>query len=86
VTRLSATEVAREFSAVLNRIGAGEEIEVHRNGVPVVQMRPVRSGHLVSADRWRGLMEAVPPPDEDFARDVEVARDRVGLPSGVWPS
>jgi antitoxin (DNA-binding transcriptional repressor) of toxin-antitoxin stability system len=78
--------VAREFSAVLNRIGAGEEIEVHRNGVPVVQMRPVSSGHLVSADRWRGLMEAVPAPDDDFASDVEAGRSKVGPPSGVWPS
>lgn len=42
---MSATEVAREFSAVVNRIGAGEEIEVVRNDVPVVQTRPPSSGH-----------------------------------------
>jgi prevent-host-death family protein len=84
--RLSATEVAREFSAILNRVNSGEEIEVVRNGVPVVQMRPVRSGHLVSAERWRTLMEDVPAPDEDFADDVEAARKRIGPPGYAWPS
>jgi len=86
MTRLSATEVAREFSAVVNRIGAGEEIEVLRNGVPIVHMRPVSSGHLVSADRWRELMGSAPSPDEDFARDVEAGREAVGPPSGAWLS
>ncbi len=84
--RLSATEVAREFSAVVNRIGAGEEIEVVRNGVPVVQMRPASPGRLVSATRWRELMDSAPSPDEGFARDVETGREAIGPPSGVWPS
>jgi len=84
--RLSATKVAREFSSVLNRVGAGEEIEVVRNGVPVVQMRPVRSGRAVSASRWRELMASAPPVDDDFERDVLEARREVGPPSGAWPS
>jgi antitoxin (DNA-binding transcriptional repressor) of toxin-antitoxin stability system len=86
MTRLTATEVAREFSAVVNRVGAGEEIEVLRNGVPVVQMRPAGASHWVSADRWRELMATAPVPDEDFARDVEAARESIGPPSGEWPS
>lgn len=86
MTRLSATEVAREFSAVVNRIGAGEEIEVVRNGVPVVEMRPASSARLVSAAQWRDLMSSAPSPDEDFARDVEAARKDIGPPSGAWPS
>lgn len=86
MTRLSATEVAREFSAVVNRIGAGEEIEVMRNGVPVVQMRAAKRGHLVSAARWRELMDAAPTPDKDFADDVEAGREDIGPPSGAWPS
>lgn len=86
MTRLSATEVAREFSAVVNRVGAGEEIDVVRNGVPVVQMRPVGPGRLVSAARWRELMDSAPRPDEDFAADVEAGRGAFGPPSGAWPS
>jgi antitoxin (DNA-binding transcriptional repressor) of toxin-antitoxin stability system len=86
MTRLTATEVAREFSAVVNRIDAGEEIEVLRNGVPVVQMRPAGSGYLVPAGRWRELMASAPSPDEDFARDVEAGRESIGPPRGAWPS
>jgi antitoxin (DNA-binding transcriptional repressor) of toxin-antitoxin stability system len=86
MTRLSATEVARNFSEVVNRVGAGEEVEVVRNGVPVVQMRAPSTGHLVSAARWRELMDSAPSPDEDFAREVEAGRKAIGSPSGVWPS
>ncbi len=86
MTRLTATEVAREFSAVVNRVGAGEEIEVVRNGVPVVQMRPASLGNLVSADRWRELMAKAPSPDDDFAREVEAGREALDPPSGAWPS
>ncbi|HEX6455449.1 MAG TPA: hypothetical protein VF009_02895 [Solirubrobacterales bacterium] len=86
MTRLTATEVARQFSAVVNRIGAGEEIEVVRNGVPVVEMRPPTAGHLISAARWDELMRSIPSPDDDFARDVEAARKEVGPPPDSWPS
>jgi antitoxin (DNA-binding transcriptional repressor) of toxin-antitoxin stability system len=86
MTRLSATEVAREFSAVVNRIGAGEEIEVVRNGVPVVQMRPISADRTISAARWRELMDSAPEPDDDFAGDVEAGRDAIGPPSGAWLS
>src|SRR5680860_395769 len=44
MTRLSATEVARSFSAIVNRVGAGEEIEVVRNGVPVATGRISTTG------------------------------------------
>jgi prevent-host-death family protein len=86
VTRLSATQVAREFSAVVNRVDAGEEIEVVRNGAPVVEMRPATSARLISAARWDELMRAIPSPDEDFARDVDAARMEVGPPPDSWPS
>jgi len=86
MTRLTATEVAREFSAVINRVDAGEEIEVIRNGVPVVEMRPASAGHLMSASRWDELMDSAPSPDHDFARHVEEARKSIGPPSGAWLS
>jgi len=84
--RLTATQVARDFSAVVNRVGAGEEIEVVRNGVPVVEMRPVRGGRIVSAQSWTDLMDSAPSPDDDFARDVEAARKSIGPPNSAWPS
>lgn len=84
--RLSATEVAREFSAIVNRINSGEEIEVVRNGVPVVEMRPSTARRSISAARWDELIGSLPSPDEDFARDVEAARKEVGPPPESWTS
>jgi antitoxin (DNA-binding transcriptional repressor) of toxin-antitoxin stability system len=86
VIRLTATEVAREFSRVATRVGAGEEVEVVRNGVPILQMRPVQGGRVVSAARWRELMDTAPAVDEGFERDVEAGRDSIGPPSAAWPS
>jgi len=86
MTRLTATEVAREFSDIVSRVGAGEEVEVTRNGVPLVQMRPARSGQTISASRWRELMDTAPGIDDGFERDVESARMDIGPPSGAWPS
>lgn len=86
MTHLNATEVARNFSAVVNRVGAGEEVEVVRNGVAIVQMRPAQRGRTVSAARWRELMDTAPPVDPDFARDVEAGRSEIGPPDAAWPS
>ncbi len=86
MTRLTATEVARKFSSVVSRVDAGEEVEILRNGVPIVQMRPARAGQVVSAARWRELMDNIPPVDEGFERDVESGRESIGPPSGAWPS
>lgn len=82
----SATDIARNFSAMVNRVGAGEEIEIVRNGVAVAELRPAGRRHAVSASRWRELMSSAPRVDDDFARDVEEARARIGPPSGAWPS
>lgn len=86
MVRLTATEVARRFSSIVNRVGAGEEIEVVRNGVPVVEMRPARSGSTLSADRWREMVATAPPVDDEFAAEVAEARASIGPPDGAWPS
>jgi antitoxin (DNA-binding transcriptional repressor) of toxin-antitoxin stability system len=86
MVRLTATEVARDFSRVLNAVDAGEEVEVLRNGAPVAGMRPARTDQRVSATRWRELMDRAPAVDEDFERDVEDARRAVGPPVPKWPS
>ncbi len=86
MTRLTATEVARKFSKIVSMVSAGEEVEVVRNGVPIVQMRPIQGRQVISASRWRELMDSAPPVDEDFEGDVEAAREAVGPPSAAWPS
>jgi prevent-host-death family protein len=86
MTRLTATEVARNFSQVVSRVDAGEEVEVVRNGVPIVQMRPARGRQVVSAERWRELMDGAPAVDENFESDIEAGREDIGPPSAAWPS
>jgi prevent-host-death family protein len=86
MTRLTATEVARSFSRVMNRVGAGEEIEIVRNGAPIAELRPARSPSTITAAQWRELMTDLPPVDDDFARDVEQGRAAFGPPSGAWQS
>ncbi len=83
---LTATEVARRFSQVISRVDAGEEVEVVRNGVPVAQLGPARRPPVVSAARWRELMDSAPAVDEDFERDVEASRETIGPPDSAWPS
>jgi prevent-host-death family protein len=86
MTSLTATEVARKFSQVVSRVSAGEEVEVVRNGVPIVLMRPVGARQVVSAARWRELMDSAPAVDDDFERDVAASRETIGPPDAAWPS
>jgi len=86
MVRLTATEVARGFSRIISRVGAGEEIEIVRNGAPIAELRPPRAPSTITAAQWRELVAALPPVDEDFARDVEESRAALGLPTSAWPS
>lgn len=82
---MTATEVSRSFSDVLNRVADGEEIEVTRGGVPVAAILPSRS-RLISAARFRDLIASAPCPDPGFAGDVRAACELVGVPGDPWPS
>jgi antitoxin (DNA-binding transcriptional repressor) of toxin-antitoxin stability system len=87
MARLTATEVARNFSAIVNRVGTGETVEIVRNGVVVAELRPPSTHAAISADGWRELMTTLPPIDEGFAADVERAReDLPEPPADAWPS
>jgi antitoxin (DNA-binding transcriptional repressor) of toxin-antitoxin stability system len=85
MVRLSATEVARRFSEILNRVAAGEEIEITRAGAPVAVIGPPKA-RVLSAERFRELVRSAPPIDEDFAEDVRTIRRSVGPPEDAWAS
>ena len=85
MARLSATDVARRFSEVLNRVSAGEEIEVTRAGAPVAVIAPPKI-RLASAAQFRELLDSAPPLDPDFADDLRTIRAEVGPPESPWPS
>jgi len=85
VSRMTATEAARSFSDVLNRVAAGEEVEVTRSGAPVAVIGPPKA-RLVSAERFRELIARAPRTDEGFADDLRAAREAAGPPGDPWPS
>ncbi len=69
---MTATEAARRFSEVLDRVSAGEEVEITRSGAPVAVIRPP-DAHLVSAERFRELIATAPPADHGFAGELRAA-------------
>ena len=83
--RLTATEAARSFSELLNRVATGEEIEVTRAGAPVAVIGPAKVP-LLTAERFRKLLADAPPVDDDFADDLRAIRKGVGPPEDSWPS
>ncbi len=85
VAKLTATEAARKFSAVLNRVAAGEEIEIVRNGATVALLGPPRD-RLLSAEAFRELLRSAPPIDEQFGADLRRVRSEAGAPESPWPS
>ena len=82
---MTATEAARSFSELLNRVADGEEIEVTRSGAAVAVIAPPRS-RLISAARFRELIAAAPLPDAEFAEDIRAARQSVRPPEDAWQS
>lgn len=85
MAKLTATEAARNFSDVLNRVAAGEEIEIVRNGATVALLGPPRR-RLLSRDAFRELMTSAPPVDEEFGADLRRVRAEAGAPESPWPS
>lgn len=85
MTRLTATEAARSFSEVLNRVAAGERIEITRAGRPVALFSPPPVAPL-SGEAFDRLMQSLPRPDPDFAEDVRRARRDLPRAEDPWPS
>lgn len=82
---MTATEAARSFSDVLNRVADGEEIELTRSGAPVAVIGPPQA-RLISAERFRELLASAPSPDERFADDLRAIRESAAPVADPWPS
>jgi prevent-host-death family protein len=83
--RLSATDVARNFSDVLNRVAGGEEIEITRNGAAVAVLTPARA-RFIAPERLRELLATAPRVDDGFAATLREIRASVGPAEESWPS
>jgi prevent-host-death family protein len=84
-TRISATEAARRFSDLLNRVRyRGEEFVVERGGEPVCRIVPARPAKPTLADLAR-ILESAPKPDPAYWDAVEDAiRRQPKLPKSLW--
>jgi prevent-host-death family protein len=85
MARLSATDTARNFSTILNRVADGEVIEITRNGTTIAVIGPPKT-RLLSPERLRELLVSAPPVDDDFARELREIRSRVGPAESSWLS
>lgn len=85
MVRMTATEVSRNFSSAINRVDAGEEIEIVRNGKAIAELRRPTRPTGIPGSALRELIEDLPPLDEAFAGEVEGERASLGHETGAWP-
>jgi antitoxin (DNA-binding transcriptional repressor) of toxin-antitoxin stability system len=84
---ISASEAARNFSDLLNRIQyRGEAFVVERSGAPVCELRPVSPQRFSGADLL-ALLKLLPPVDEEFFDTLEeITQQQPDLPESPWDS
>lgn len=82
---LSATQAARTFSDLLNRVRyRGEAFVIERGGEPVCEISPVKLPRFTGAD-LAALLRSLPKPDAGFWDAVEEAtRRETGVPESAW--
>jgi antitoxin (DNA-binding transcriptional repressor) of toxin-antitoxin stability system len=85
-SRVSATQAARNFSDLLNRIRyRGEEFVVERGGEPVCRMSPAAPPQRVTFRDLASLLREAPQVDPGFAADLRrVVRRQGRVPRTTW--
>jgi prevent-host-death family protein len=76
VLRLTATEAARHFSAVLGRVAAGEEVEIVRGDAPVAVIAPPSSAQRETRELCGG--------GASFADDLAALEAELEAPPEAW--
>jgi antitoxin (DNA-binding transcriptional repressor) of toxin-antitoxin stability system len=91
-TKLTVTEVVRNFSEILGRVRfKGERFILLRGGKPVAELGPTDAAAPVRLGELPAILDVLPHLDPDdaerFARDLEWDRDAIGkdLPA-PWAS
>jgi antitoxin (DNA-binding transcriptional repressor) of toxin-antitoxin stability system len=85
--RLSATELAKKLSDVLNRVHYQREtVIVERGGKPVCQLVPVPASLEFHLSDLVALLDSLPSPGEEWAQAVAQGVAEQGEFEGVeWP-
>ena len=78
-TTITATELARSLSDVLNRVKyRGETFKVVRNGEVVAVLKPEKK--TITWGEFVDRLANLPPPDPDFWEDVAAAHAEMNQP------
>ena len=85
--RLSATELAKKLSDVLNRVHYQREtVIVERGGKPVCQLAPVPSSLEFHLSDLVALLDSLPSPGEEWAQAVaQGVAEQDELEGFEWP-
>ena len=83
--RLTATEAARGFSELLNRVRyRGESFIIERGGVAIGELRPAAPVRFTGPDLL-ALLRSLPPVDDGFFDEVERGiAEQPELPESRW--
>jgi antitoxin (DNA-binding transcriptional repressor) of toxin-antitoxin stability system len=84
---VSATEAARRFSDLINRVGyKGETYIIERGGRPMCELSPV-DPHRFTGEDLLALLAILPRPDEEFLDIVEeLTSNQPRTESSPWES
>lgn len=84
---ISATEAARSFSELLDRISyRGESFVIERGGEPVCEMSHVKPLRFTGADLL-SLLYSLPKPDPGYWDTLaEATKQRETVPESPWES
>lgn len=85
-SRISATQAARTFSDLLNRVRyRGEEFVIERGGEPVGRLIPARPATRTVADLVQ-LLRSIPKPDDEYWDILEdITKHQPPFPKSPWP-
>ncbi|MFM2199621.1 MAG: Antitoxin Phd YefM, type toxin-antitoxin system [Verrucomicrobiota bacterium] len=85
---MTVTEAARHFADLLNRTYyRGESTVLVRSGEPVAMVVPVGGSVVTGRDwltRWRVMPHLEVADADDFAVDIESARENLLPPKSPW--
>ena len=74
-TRITATELGRSLSDILNRVRyRGETFHVERSGEPVARLAPVGPTFGVTMRQVADRMRNIASPGDGFADDLEAVQ------------
>ena len=84
--KISATEAARSFSDILNRVRyRGEEFVIERGGEAVCRMIPATAPTRATGRQMAAVVRDLPRPDAEFVAHVAEAVRRQGrVPRSRW--